>query len=47
MSNKEIREIAKLSTNEAKDLLDTATSKLGISARAYIRTTKVAGQLPT
>jgi magnesium chelatase family protein len=41
MSNKEIREIAML-TNEAKDLLDAATSKLGISARAYIRTTKVA-----
>jgi magnesium chelatase family protein len=41
MSNKEIREIANLSS-EAKDLLDTATSRLGISARAYIRTVKVA-----
>jgi magnesium chelatase family protein len=41
MSNKEIREIAGLS-KEAKDLLDTATSRLGISARAYIRTAKVA-----
>jgi magnesium chelatase family protein len=41
MSNKEIREIARLS-KEAKDLLDTATGRLGISARAYIRTTKVA-----
>jgi magnesium chelatase family protein len=41
MSNKEIREIAKLS-KDAKELLDTATAKLGISARAYIRTAKVA-----
>jgi magnesium chelatase family protein len=41
MSNKEIREIANLSA-PAKDLLDTATAKLGISARAYIRTAKVA-----
>jgi translation initiation factor IF-3 len=41
MTNKEIREIAKLS-EEAKELLDTATSKLEISARSYIRTTKVA-----
>jgi magnesium chelatase family protein len=41
MSNKEIRENARLS-KPAKDLLDTATSRLGISARAYIRTTKVA-----
>jgi magnesium chelatase family protein len=41
MSNKEIREVAKLSS-DAKDLLDTATAKLGISARAYIRTAKVA-----
>jgi magnesium chelatase family protein len=41
MTNKEIRELANLS-KEAKDLLDTATSKLGISARAYIRTAKVA-----
>jgi magnesium chelatase family protein len=41
MTNKEIREIARLS-EEAKELLDTATSKLEISARSYIRTTKVA-----
>jgi len=41
MSNKEIREMARLS-DEAKDLLDTATARLGISARAYIRTAKVA-----
>jgi magnesium chelatase family protein len=41
MSNKEIREIAGLSV-EAKDLLDMATTRLGISARAYIRTVKVA-----
>jgi magnesium chelatase family protein len=41
MSNKEIRELARLSA-PAKDLLDTATAKLGVSARAYIRTTKVA-----
>jgi magnesium chelatase family protein len=41
MSNKEIRDIAKLSI-EAKELLDTATARLGISARAYIRTAKVA-----
>jgi magnesium chelatase family protein len=41
MSNKEIREAAQL-TKEAKALLDTATNRLGISARAYIRTAKVA-----
>jgi magnesium chelatase family protein len=41
MSNKEIREIAKLSKT-AKDLLDHATAKLNISARSYIRATKVA-----
>jgi magnesium chelatase family protein len=41
MSNKEIRELARLS-KPAKDLLDIAATKLGISARAYIRTTKVA-----
>jgi magnesium chelatase family protein len=41
MSNKEIREIAKLS-KAAKDLLDQATAKLNISARSYIRATKVA-----
>jgi magnesium chelatase family protein len=41
MSNKEIREIAKLS-KDAKELLDSATAKLNVSARAYIRTVKVA-----
>jgi magnesium chelatase family protein len=40
MSNKEIREVAKLSV-AAKDLLDTAAVKLGVSARSYIRATKV------
>jgi magnesium chelatase family protein len=41
MTNKEIRELAQLSA-KAKELLDNAASKLDISARAYIRTTKVA-----
>jgi magnesium chelatase family protein len=41
MTNKEIREKAKL-TNNSKDLLDKAAIKLGVSARAYIRTVKVA-----
>lgn len=41
MSNREIREIAKLST-PAKELLDSAAVKLGISARAYVRSAKVA-----
>lgn len=41
MSNKEIRKYARLSET-AKELLDTAASKLDISARAYIRTIKVA-----
>jgi magnesium chelatase family protein len=41
MTNKEIREIANLS-KEAKDLLDQASSKLEVSARAYIRTVRVA-----
>jgi magnesium chelatase family protein len=41
MSNREIREVAKLS-KAAKDLLDHASGKLNISARAYIRATKVA-----
>jgi magnesium chelatase family protein len=40
MSNKEIRELANLSV-QSKELLDKATAKLGISARSYIRTTKV------
>lgn len=41
MTNKEIREIAKLSLS-AKELLDAAAAKLGISARAYVRSVKVA-----
>lgn len=41
MSNKEVRELGKLS-KPAKDLLDSAAPKLGISARAYVRSVKVA-----
>lgn len=41
MSNKEVRELAKLS-QAAKDLLDTAAVKLSISARSYVRSAKVA-----
>jgi magnesium chelatase family protein len=41
LSNREIREIAHLSP-PAKDLLDNAAGKLRISARAYVRTVKVA-----
>jgi magnesium chelatase family protein len=41
MSNKEIREIAGLS-EAAKDFLDSAAQKLNISARAYVRSVKVA-----
>lgn len=41
MTNKEIREMAKISA-EAKDFLDMAATKLDISARAYIRTARVA-----
>lgn len=41
MTNKEIRELAHLSA-AAKELLDNATTKLNVSARAYIRTAKVA-----
>jgi magnesium chelatase family protein len=41
MNNKEIRTLAQLSA-EAKSLLDTAAEKLDISARAYVRTVKVA-----
>ncbi len=41
MSNKEVRELAGLS-QEAKDLLDNASIKLGISARSYVRSVKVA-----
>ena len=40
MSNKEIRELARLSP-QAKQLLDTASAKLGLSARAYVRVVKV------
>jgi len=41
MTNKEVRELAKLS-KEAKDLLDNAAARLDISARGYVRTVKVA-----
>jgi len=41
MNNKQIRELAKLSP-AAKDLLDGAAAKLDISARAYVRSVKVA-----
>jgi magnesium chelatase family protein len=41
MNNKEIRQLAKLS-EPTKTLLDTAATKLDISARAYVRTVKVA-----
>lgn len=41
MNNKEIRQFGALSM-EAKELLDTAAAKLDISARAYVRTVKVA-----
>jgi magnesium chelatase family protein len=41
MSNKKIRELAALSMS-AKDLLDSAAEKLAVSARAYVRTVKVA-----
>lgn len=41
MTNKEVRELAGL-TPESKELLDAASAKLGISARAYVRTVKVA-----
>jgi len=41
MNNKQIRELARLS-RPAKDLLDSAASKLDISARAYVRAVKVA-----
>ena len=41
MTNKDIRQMAKLSYG-AKELLDTAAIKLDISARAYVRSVKVA-----
>jgi magnesium chelatase family protein len=41
MNNRQIRELAKLSP-EAKGLLDSAAEKLDISARAYVRSVKVA-----
>lgn len=41
MNNKDIRELARLSP-AAKTLLDTAATKLDISARSYVRTVKVA-----
>jgi magnesium chelatase family protein len=41
MNNKQIRELAQLS-DAAKTLLDSAAQKLDISARAYVRSVKVA-----
>jgi magnesium chelatase family protein len=41
MTNREIKSLARLSP-EAKKLLDTAAARLGISARSYMRTIKVA-----
>jgi magnesium chelatase family protein len=41
MTNKEVRELAGLSP-AAKALLDSAAQKLGISARSYVRSVKVA-----
>jgi len=41
MTNQEIRQKAALSLN-AKAILDVASQKLGLSARGYIRTVKVA-----
>lgn len=41
MSNTDIKQLAKLSA-EAKDLLDTAARRLELSARAYMRSIKVA-----
>lgn len=41
MTNKEIRELARLS-QDAKDLLDEAGKRLGLSARSYIRSVRVA-----
>jgi len=41
MTNKEVRQLAKLSM-PAKELLDSGATKLDISARAYVRSVKVA-----
>lgn len=41
MTNKEVRELANLS-HVAKQLLDSAAQKLGLSARSYVRSVKVA-----
>ncbi len=41
MNNRDIKEKARL-TDEARNLLNTAAERLGISARAYMRTIKVA-----
>lgn len=41
MTNKEVRELAALSA-PAKELLDSAAARLSISARAYVRSVKVA-----
>ena len=41
MTNKEVRELANL-CHAAKQLLDSAAEKLGLSARSYVRSVKVA-----
>ncbi len=41
MSNRNVRQLAGL-TDESKEFLDTAAERLGISARSYVRTVKVA-----
>lgn len=41
MTNREVRQLANLS-NLAKELLDSAAAKLDLSARAYVRSVKVA-----
>jgi magnesium chelatase family protein len=41
MTNADLRTLAKLS-QPGKDLLDTASQRLGLSARAYMRSIKVA-----
>jgi magnesium chelatase family protein len=41
MSNREVRTLARLSL-ESKELLDNAAVKLGLSARTYVRSVKVA-----
>lgn len=41
MTSKEVRQLSK-PTRQSKQLLDSAAAKLGLSARAYVRTVKVA-----